>query len=290
MASLSALPSTARVLAVGYPGAGKTGMLAALANAGFKLRILDFDGNYEPLQQFIKPEALANVDIQSLEDKMVNSPDGRYMEPDGIPTAFNNAVKLMKHWKWKEGDQEFDLGKPADWGPDHVVVLDGITGLGQAAKNRAMKMMNKTPLNMTQQVWGTAMQDQERFVQLLTSRKNGFNVVALSHLKMVGPKDIVKDDDDLTKDLKERVAELVQTRLYPSALGQALPPMIAGEFGTVLLVEAKVKRDGSVQRVIQTQPRAELDLKLPANLPADPLPITDGLLTIFRSLGVNPPA
>src|ERR1700692_1276245 len=36
-----------RIMVVGYPGTAKTGSLASLLNAGFKIRMLDYDGNIE---------------------------------------------------------------------------------------------------------------------------------------------------------------------------------------------------------------------------------------------------
>lgn len=291
MAALRDLPRSLRALIVGYPGAGKTGSLAALANAGFKLRILDFDGNYEPLQQFVT-NPNADVDIITLEDVVTNSPDKKFMTTEGIPVAFNRALQAMKHWKSVDADGvETDLGKPADWGDDTIVVLDSLTAMGSAAMRRSMKMLNRTPLNNTQQVWGTAMADQEAFIELLTARTNRFHVIVLAHLKMVGPRDIVKDDDELTKDLKAAAAEMVKTRLYPSALGRELPPKIASHFGTVLLAESFTKLGQQPRRVLRWKAREDLDLKVPtlATKLEQDLPIEDGLLTVFKVLGANPP-
>lgn len=290
MASLKSLRRTTpiRMLLVGYPGAGKTGALAALADAGFKLRIIDFDGNNEPLFEYVtSPDA--DVDILTFEDRLENSPDGRYMQPVGIPDAFNKALKAMKAWKYKdEDDNEIDLGSSKSWGPDTVLVVDGITGMGKAAFRRAQKMMNKTPLNTTDAVWGTAMSDQESFIELLTSASNRFHVIVLSHLKLVGPRDIRSTDDELTKDLKKSAAEIIPTRLYPSALGNKLPPFIAGHFPTVVLAEQRF-RNGKSSRILRTVAMEELDLKVPGNVPAE-LPLESGLHTIFKHLGWDKPA
>ena len=45
-----------RIMLLGFPGSGKTGSLAPLANAGFKLRILDFDGNLDPMLRRLTPQ------------------------------------------------------------------------------------------------------------------------------------------------------------------------------------------------------------------------------------------
>lgn len=270
-----------RMMIVGYPGSAKTGSLASLANMGYKLRILDFDGNTEPLIKFTKPEFLANIDILSFEDKLRMG--AKHFETVGLPSAFANAVKAMDRWKYLDGEQEVDLGASKDWGCDTIVVLDSLTSMGQAGFRRVQAMLNKTPLNTTQQVWGIAMSEQEAFIEKLTAKSNRYHVIVLSHLKMIGPKDVMRDDADLTKDLKEKIADLVPTRLFPSALGQALPPMIGGHFPTLIQAEA-VYKGTSVRRVLHTLPRPDLDLKVPSpNLPAE-LDISDGLSQIFSVL------
>lgn len=271
-----------RALIVGYPGAGKTGALASLLNAGFKMRYLDFDGNIEPLMLYADREKLANLDIMYFEDKM--RVGAQFMEPVGIPTAFKEALDAMDHWKYTEQDGTVvDLGASKDWGPETIVVLDSLTAMGEAAFRRAMKLSNKTPMNTTDRVWGLAMAEQLAFIQKLTSFNNKFHVIVLAHLKMISPKSERSGDSDLTKELKEQVANLLPTRLYPSALGWQLPQVIGGEFPTLLEIVATVKA-GQVKRVIKTVPRVDLDVKVPApNLPKE-LDITDGMLTIFKAL------
>jgi AAA domain len=281
-----ALETPVRAMLVGYPGAGKTGALAPLVDAGFKLRVLDFDGNMEPVFSFVKdPAKLANVDIIALEDKLRNGQ--KFLEASDIMinSAFKRGLDMMDEWKYKEADGiEVNLGRSRDWSQDTIVVLDSLTSMGQSAFRRVQALLNKTPVNTTQAVWGIAQSEQENFIDRLTSKVNRFHVIVMAHLVMIGPKDIEKDDSDLTKDLKERTAQLVPTRLFPSALGMKLPPKIGGHFSTLLRVEPKYSAGGQVKRIIRTLPQPELDVKLPApNIPAE-LPIEDGMLTIFRAL------
>lgn len=276
----------ARMLIVGFPGAGKTGALASLANMGYKIRFLDFDGNTEPLLKFTKPEFLKNIDIQTFEDKL--RVGQKFIESAGIPQAFTNALKAMDRWKYTDEDgEEVDLGQSKDWGCDTIVVLDSLTAMGNASLMRVENLLNKTPLNRTQQVWGVAAAEQEKFIEKLTAKSNRFHVIVLAHMKMIGPKDIAASDSELTKDLKERAGELIQTRYFPSALGWALPQTIAQHFPTTLSIELKHKGGDKMERVIRTIPRPDLDIKVPApNLP-DKLDITDGLATIFKA--ITPP-
>ena len=207
------------------------------------------------------------------------------MEPVGIPTAFANAARALIQWKYTDEDGTVvDLGASKDWGPDTIVVLDSLTKHGEAAHRRAMKMMNKTPLNSTDRVYGLAMNEQLQFIEQLTASSNRHHTLVLAHLKMIAPKDVRSGDTPLTKELKERVSDLLPTRLYPSALGWQLPQNIGGEFPTLLEIVAKPMPGNKVKRVIRNVPRAELDLKLPTKLEVGELDISDGMLRIFEAL------
>jgi len=286
-----------RSLIAGYPGAGKTSCLAALANAGYKLRVINFDGNPESLIHYTRPEMRHNIDILSFEDPLTWQ--GSYIGVKGLPTAFPNAFRAMDQWKYEDPDGTpddkgktwTDLGKSSDWREDTVVVLDGTTGLGAAAMAHARACLNKTPLNTTRSVWGLASANQENFLARLTSMDNKFHVVVIAHLKIIGPEGFNDGDDELTKTLKEAKADLVPTRLFPSAVGRQLPQAIAGHFPVVIACEAQA-RGSRVERVLVATARADQDTKLPvANLETlGRLPIETGLLTIFEALGCKAPS
>lgn len=277
-----ALREPVRMMIVGYPGSAKTGGLAALANMGYKLRILDYDGNIAPLIRYTKPEFLKNIDVMLFEDKLKAGP--AYIDATN-PDAFYRGLQAMDSWKYKEADgTEVDLGASKDWGCDTIVVLDSLTAMGEASKRRAMRLGNKTPTNMTDGTWGFAMKEQDAFIEKLTSAANNFHVIVLAHLKMIGPNDIRKGDSDVTVEIKQRLVDMVPTRLFPSALGKALPPVIGGHFPAIICAETRYK-NGQPQRVLSHIPREDLDLKLPIpNFPTAPLPVETGLATIFKEL------
>lgn len=271
-----------RMMIAGYPGSAKTGSLVSLLNAGYKLRILDYDGNIEPLLQYTNPDMLHNLDVVHLEDKMRQGL--KFMEPIAAPAAYVNGLRLIDHWKYKEPDgTEIDLGKPREWGCDTVMVLDSNTRMGDAAMLRAEGLMNRTPMNRTDSLWGFAMNLQDAFLKYITSSSHPFHVIVITHLKMISPKDFRKGDSDLTQKLKEQVADLVPTRLYPRALGQALSPEIGGLVPIIYQALNKEIPGEKVKQILTAVPRPELDLKVPANLPKE-LPIETGLLEIFKAL------
>lgn len=273
-----------RMLIVGYPKAGKTGGLAPLLNAGFKMRFLDLDGNYEPLLNYADEDKLTNLDILSFEDQIAMSAGNQFATVVGKPMAYANALNALDHWKYKEADgTEVDLGRSKDWGPDTVVVLDSLTALGQAAFNRSVHLQNKTPLTITDRVWGFAMSEQLSFIKRLMSSANKHHTIVLAHLKMMGPKEIRKGDDAITSQVKQEVADLLPTRLWPNALGRVLPQEIGGEFPMIVEMKNKVV-NRKEKHIITTVAREELDLGVPnAAIPAE-LEIHDGMIKLFETL------
>lgn len=276
-----------RVLIQGRPKTGKTGALVALVEAGFKLRMLDFDANPEPLLTFASDEALdKRVDIVQLEDKMWDSSDG--VVPMGKPEAFSQALGLLKHWKYKNSDgTEVDLGKPSEWGPDTILAVDSLTSLGAAAKNRAMVMLNKTRKNSNWRVWDFAQQDIRNTVKLMASAKTRYHLVILSHPKMIGPEMPEEGDSDLEKALKTRAAAVVPTRLYPDTPGKALSPTIGAEVPIILKSEIQ-EYHGKMRRMFDASPTTDTDSGAPVKGMTWPQPAETALLELFKALGAYP--
>ena len=290
--------SPVRLLIQGEPGTGKTGALVSLINAGYKIRMLDFDGNKEPIVNYADPAFHKNVDIVTLRDKLTLAPNG-LIQPVGIPMAFANGVRLMDQWRYPDpagaevdakGVHWSNLGKSADWGLDTIVVLDSMTSMGDAAMFQARNMSGKTALNMSQPVWGLAIAQQHNFIKRLMDPNNPHHTIVISHVKIVGPKGEVNSDTALQKEIKEKAAELIETKLRPSALGWVLPQDIAKEFPCALSFETAVIGK-HVKRRIEFKAKAEITTKLPAASLAglDDLTIRDGLLRIFKALGHTPP-
>lgn len=279
-----------RGIIAGYPGSGKTGSLASLLNAGYKVRLVNFEGkNYAPLLKFANPAALGNLDIASFADKM--RAGERFIEADGVPGAFKDACKMLNWWKYKKPDgTEIDLGKARDWGLDTVVVIDSMTSMGECALRRAMVMGNKTPTNMTQQLWGFAATDQTNFIKMLCLDTNAHHVIVLAHLSMIGPDDIKHGGDGVDDQVQRQTAQLLPVRLYPRAVTKSLSTVIAKEFSSMILAEKREKPGKPVERFLVTRTKGtELDLKVPAPGIQDAYPLETGLASIFDALGFTAP-
>jgi len=243
---------------IGYSGAGKTGALTSLVEAGYKLFILDFDNGLDSLVIQCRkrcPDKLENIQFVSLRDKIKGTQSGPIL--DGMPTAFTRAMQLLD--RWKDGDKDF--GKPSDFGEDSVVVIDSLTFLSEAAFNWA------TALNPSakdkRQIYGAAQEAIENAIALLTSDSFKTNVIVTSHIKFI-------DQPDGT------------TKGFPTAVGNALSPKLPAYFNNVALCETKGAGQ-SASRVIRTISTGLVDVKSPASftMPAE-LPIGTGLADFFR--------
>ena len=243
-----------KVLVLGDSGTGKTGSLASLVRAGYHLHVLDFDnkiaGGILPiLIQRDCPDLVGNVDFEPLRDSLKSSPMGPVF--NGTPLAFTRAMALLD--KWSDGSI------PSDWGPDHVLVVDSLTFLGDAAYNWA-KSMN--PGSKEQRQWYySAQRVVEPMIAMLTSASFKCNVVVLAHI------DWQSRPDGTMKG-------------FPASVGSALNSTIPAYFENMVLTHI-----AGGKRIIQTIPTALVDLKNPAAFKmASTLPVETGLAGFFETL------
>src|SRR5215471_4944794 len=241
------------MLLIGDSGTGKTGANASLTKAGYNLRLLDLDAGWESLATAVRrtcPDRVASVEVESFRDKYKASSIGPVL--DGAPTAFVKAIGLLEKWG--------DLGSPAEWGPQSVLVIDSLTFLSDAAFNWA-KAMNPSAKDQ-RQIYGAAQDAIEHVLAFITGSSFNTNVVVTSHIRFI-------DLPDGTK------------RGYPTSVGQALSPTIPRYFNSVAQC---LTRPGGA-RTIQTVSTALIDLKNPASFAmAKELPIETGLATFFETV------
>jgi hypothetical protein len=262
MTSLSKHQSSefTKLLLMGDSKSGKTGACAPLALKGYLLRILDFDNGLDALVQAIKlknPKALDNVEFRTLRDKLKSSPTGTVV--DGTATAFIEALRMLDNWKY----DGVDLGPPAQWGKDCILIIDSLTFMADCAFRFREPLVprSKDGKYDVRAVYKDAQDAVESVLALLTSETFRTNVIVISHVRYV-------DNPDGTK------------KGYPTAVGSALSPQIPRYFNSVALAQTIAGK-----RQIQTAPTAMIDLANPASfkmLPA--LPIETGLATFFETL------
>lgn len=242
-----------KMLLIGESGSGKTGALASLAAAGYKLRILDYDTGLDYLMNYMRkkhPEKLDNIEYVSLRDKMKATTAG--FIPVGVPNAYTKGIQLMD--KWEDGTV------PSNWGHDYIFVVDSLTRLGDAAFNwkEALNPGAKEPRT----IFYAAQQAVEEVLAAITSDDFNCNVIVTSHVRWM-------ERGDGT------------TKAFPTAIGGALGPKIPTYFNSLVLTETTGSGQ-NIRRQIRTAPTAFLDLKNPADLSA-PLPIETGLADFFKA-------
>lgn len=200
-----------KVLYIGDSGTGKTGSIASLINAGYKIKFLDMDNGLDVLVHYVDRDKLKNVDYETRRNKYKASVGA--VGVTGQASAFVDSVKLME--KWSDGSD------PATWGTDTIFVLDSLSTFGKAALEWA-KGMNPLAQSGKQQdarQWFfTAQQALENVIALLTSEAFHCNVIVISHINW-------KEMQDGT------------TKGYANAIGSALGPTLARYFNTLILAE-----------------------------------------------------
>lgn len=245
-----------KLLLIGDPGSGKTGAIASLVAAGYKVRVIDFDELLAPLLKYVRrtcPDKIKNVSYATFTDHYTPDHTGNLVI-QGIPNAFARAVKCMQHWN-VDGE---DLGKPESWGDDTILVIDSLSSMSQAAFNWAAALNPSVKDYLVK--YGVA---QERIKNLLlTLRASDYNtnVIVIAH---------VKYDKN----------HLGITKGFPKTVGNALDSEVGSWFGHILQAETPT---GS-PRIIRTKPNGLIELKNSAILP-DTLPLETGLATFFKTV------
>jgi len=244
------------MMVIGDSGAGKTGGLVSLVDAGYKLRIVDMDNGLDALVAQVLhrcPDKIDNVEFVTFRDKKVPSPNGFVVE--GSARAYLDACKATE--KWTDGSI------PWKWGPEHILVIDTGTTLGDAAYDWREQL---TPRGKSGQYDGRAVYyDAQKSLKglfaTLTGEAYRTNVMVLTHVRWI------EQDGGLMKG-------------YPSTIGQALSPMIGLYFNTVLLV---ANQQG--KRWVRTVSTHQIDLKNPKPFIMGPqYPLETGYADIFKVL------
>ena len=253
-----------KLLLIGDAKSGKTASLTSLVKAGYKLRILDMDNLLDILKYMCIrecPESLDNVEFLTLRDKRKATSEGSVI--DGPARAFPDAVRMLDRWKYKdENGVEVDLGAPADWGPDCILVIDSLSRLCDAAYDWRYSL---NPKNDGRAIYGDAQGAVESVLAGLTSKSFGTNLIVIAHVQYM-------DLPDGTK------------KGFPQGVGQKLSPKIPQYFPSVVLYTNK-----GGKRTMRTTSTMLVDLANPAPFLMEPeYPAKTGLAEFFKVLKAQP--
>lgn len=245
-----------KLIYIGDSGTGKTGSLASLVAAGYKLKFLDMDNGLDALVAHVRrddPDKLKNIEYETRRDQYKATASGPVIK--GVPKAYVDSLKLLEKWS--------DESDPSEWGPETIFVLDSLTSFGKAAFEwaKGMNPTAKDPRNW----YFTAQSSVEDVLSWLTGEEFRCNVIIISHVQY-------KEIHDGT------------TRGYSTAIGSALGPIIPRYFNTLVLAE-KSGQGKYIRRSVRTIPTSMIDLKTPAPwMVDDELPLESGMATLFEQL------
>lgn len=276
-----------KLLFLGDSGTGKTGALCSLADAGYKLRILDMDNGANIIRSMFtaagsryKRENLKNIHYVTLTDTV------KFIS--GSPSAtkaksWPEAVAMLNHWREKVPGvaltpgtppvppvYENDFGPLTTWTEKDVLVIDSLTFLGKACLNYELSLNSHLGQRPTQPEWGLAQNRLESILAMLYDDDVTCNIVMTAHLKY-------KEESDgaLGKG-------------SPVSLGKALDPLIGRYFNDTIMI-GKSGIGKAEKRVIMTSSNIatgsliELKSSNPLAVKAE-YPIETGLADYFRDV------
>lgn len=249
-------------LMVGETGTGKTGALAALLDAGYKIRVLDFDAGLDPLIGYAKKrDRLANLDYETLRDEFKVS--GSYLAVKKAP-SFQRALALLGGWG--------DYGPVQTWGSDCILVIDTLGAMSTSAFNMVLRANGVTnPSGQRggpeQSHYGAAMESIERALDWLTNP-----LLVPCHVIVNAHWTYQDADNGLLK-------------AYPETVGNKLSPKVGRKFNNLFSFSIsagarsiKVRKDGMIA------------CKSSKPLKKEQYPIEAGLAEIFAEIVGPPPA
>lgn len=253
MPDLASLPvsSKHRVLVVGESGAGKTSLLATLANADYKVRIADFDGGLAILENYVDADKRGNIHYINFQDAL------------GKSDAIDRFFKALRNWE--------DLGAVADWDEDTVLVIDSLGFMGEAALRKALGFAGKKLTDrLTPAEWYDAQREVKQLLQYLLSDSIKCHVVVLTHIKYI------EDDAGISTG-------------YPSAVSRGFDVEVPKYFNDMYRLDVKQSK-GEYVRTLRTQADNRMKLKCSAPKVIEPNEEAD-LAKIFSKLdqGLNKP-
>lgn len=277
-----------RLMVAGRPKSGKTGSLVSLAEAGFELGILDFDGNSDPLWAFASPEAQSRISVLTFQDGMRLgsglSGGKEFVQIADEPMALRKGFAALDNWS--KFDEAHPWGPVKTWGTNRILVLDNLTSMGEAAFDRIRYINGRNRGNTRDSDWGLAMDDQGNMLKVLMSSKFNCHVLCLAHLKLILPKEPRTQGDteeliDIKMAIAKANADLQQPRLYPHCLGRALPEVIMKNVPGCVMIDLH-----NNERTIFTRPQKDVpfDIGVPAKAVKEFLPLETGMLTLMKAI------
>lgn len=278
--------SATKLLYIGDSTSGKTGSLASLAAAGYKLRIMDWDNGLDILVDYLtnpdspyvkhNPDCIKNVSFVTLTDTVKNI-NGRLQVAKS--EAWPKTMKLLMDWD--DGDNK--LGAATTWDRDTFLVGDSLTFLSRHAENYDHFMNGNLGKTLTQnegrRAVGRAQSLIKQFLDAIYDDSVKCNVIITSHITTVTDAGGAPGAE----------GQPAAGQGYPSAVGRALSPQIPRWFNNMLVAKATPVGGSKMKRAIYTTPQlvagqiVSVKTSAPLRVKAE-YPIETGLADFIKDL------
>lgn len=244
-------------LMLGNSGAGKTGALASLAEAGYQLHIADFDNGTNILRNVLKGNraALARIEVEHFNDVYGGSPQVRPIKIQAWAKALDQITKWSNQYNTM----------------DHILVVDSLNFATKAAFAWILQIAGRLTSPKEIQDWGAAQDLVGAFLMKLYSSEVKSHVLVLSHVSYQGSGE---------SDIKIG---------YPmTSIGRSFNPSVPRYFNNVVLVRNTGTGVGN-KREIWTAPVDFVDLKTESLAVKKTYELKDGMAKFFKDVrGVEP--
>ena len=272
-------------------GTGKSGALAALAAAGYRLLIYDFDAGTQILmdETILPKQFRENIYVNQYLDRVRPTASGPMYESP--PTAFSRALKdLYIHP---------DVGPVEKLGDKDVIVIDSGTFFSEAAMRYFLNAAGRLNDRPQIQDYGITMDKIEEVFELLYEPTVvPCNVIVNFHFQYIeqntGNSQMLtalsgiaadKNNKELSKAASEHLVGAFQPgQRYPSTIGKKLAPKLGRYFNTVVSMKSLGTGAGESRKML-TRSEGDLALKVPCpgKIPAM-LDIKVAWPTIFKAI------
>lgn len=261
-----------RALVLGESGTGKTGALASLVIAGYKLYLLDFDNGID-------------IIISALKDHYKSDPAGltaalRRVEYETLkdPVAFSTGTpRVLKAQAWKMAGECMKEWTARGLGPADIIVADTLSSMSDAALTYALSMNGRLNQRPHDTDYGWIADSVLLFIDALTA-DSPYNVIVNTHIRYLAGEDEVKEN------ARGQDVAAGAIKGVPSARGQQIPRNVAKYFNT--MVQTRTVGIGpAAKRFIETQPTGSVEVKT-----SNPFTVkrqynvTDGMAALFHDL------
>lgn len=271
----------ANILLLGFPGSGKTSLIGQLLLHGYKLRIIDFDRQLQPIASFVPGELHGHVSvIQPKETLRVDATTGR-ITTKGTPTAWPKFIALM-NGKWVDPVTDEDFGFIKDWDDKVILVVESLGTLRTALFNFVLNRSNRLGQRPEIADWEAVAADAYAAIanlRWMSGRRCHF--ILTSHLQRLSY-DISKvmTEEELQAQVAKRKANpsVVITKekikiervssheLYPTGPTAKFSETVGGLFQYIV----QAKRDDRGVPFLLTTPDPDVTLRVPADTKAMP--------------------